>query len=250
MESRRDEVANGDDNCPEAANPDQADLDEDEAGDACDGDLDGDGLENEIDTCPEVANPGAGQADLDEDGRGDVCDDDRDGDGVADDQDNCPLVANPDQLNTDRDYVTPAEGFVEPESPTVSDERGDACDDDDDGDGKIDAEDNCALVPNRHQADFDLDGLGDACDDDMDDDGVRNGGDNCPRALNADQQDSDRDGVGDRCQEYDSLAEKLRVEGRSTGSCFCSSGDAPASPGAFGLLILLLGARLRTQRRR
>lgn len=41
----------------------------------------------------------------------------------------------------------------------------DACDDDDDGDGVLDANDNCPLVANANQADADGDGLGDACDE-------------------------------------------------------------------------------------
>ncbi|MFN7961330.1 MAG: thrombospondin type 3 repeat-containing protein [Thermoanaerobaculia bacterium] len=48
-----------------------------------------------------------------------------------------------------------------------------------DGDGVPDSEDNCPMVANPDQADFDGDGLGDACDADIDGDGVANGGDLC-----------------------------------------------------------------------
>jgi hypothetical protein len=68
------------------------------------GDLDGDGLPDAADLCPAVAD--SGQADLDRDGAGDACDPDLDGDGVAeaaDLADNCPLVPNPDQRDDDRD---------------------------------------------------------------------------------------------------------------------------------------------------
>lgn len=48
-----------------------------------------------------------------------------------------------------------------------------------DGDGVLDAADNCPDAPNPHQADFDGDGLGDVCDADVDGDGVANDDDQC-----------------------------------------------------------------------
>lgn len=62
------------DNCPNTANANQADLDRDGLGDACDDftDSDRDGVQDSADNCPLRAN--SGQADADNDGLGDACD--------------------------------------------------------------------------------------------------------------------------------------------------------------------------------
>ncbi len=59
------------DNCPEVSNTDQADMDGDDLGDACDPDKDGDGVNNNVDVCPAVSDPT--QTDTDNDGVGDAC---------------------------------------------------------------------------------------------------------------------------------------------------------------------------------
>lgn len=178
-----DGICDGEDNCPAVSNPDQADLDHDGAGDACDSDDDGDGVPDGRDNCSST--PNADQADFDGDGIGDACDPDDDGDGVSDDVDNCLGLANPDQGDIDGDGI------------------GDACEDDRDGDGVPDDVDNCVLVANPDQADSDGDGLGDKCDGDLDGDGVPDDEDNCKAVANADQADLDGDGLGDVCDSDD-----------------------------------------------
>ncbi len=71
---------------------------------------------------------------------------------------------------------------------------------DKDGDGVLNAEDNCVNTSNPDQEDLDGDGIGDTCDDDIDGDGFLNANDNCPTTPNADQEDTDNDGVGDLCE--------------------------------------------------
>jgi len=60
------------DNCPFVYNPDQADLNGDLEGDACDSDIDGDTWANEVDNCPRV--PNQDQLNADGDVNGAACD--------------------------------------------------------------------------------------------------------------------------------------------------------------------------------
>ncbi len=89
------------------------------------GDIDGDGVPDDEDNCPNVFNPirlldNGVQADFDLDGDGDACDvcpldadttecsfdpDDIDGDGVPNATDNCPMDPNPGQENNDGDAL-------------------------------------------------------------------------------------------------------------------------------------------------
>ena len=82
---------------------------------------------------------------------------------------------------------------------TDEDDFGNACDPDDDNDTVLDADDNCPFVANPDQADADEDGIGDECDGDIDGDGVGNDVDNCSLVANGSQYDFDGDGLGDVC---------------------------------------------------
>ncbi len=165
-DSDGDGITDGQDNCPNLANPSQVDADGNGVGDLCEVDTDGDGIVDVDDNCPSAENPS--QADGDGNGVGDACEVDTDGDGIVDVEDNCPNADNPSQADGDGNGV------------------GDACEVDTDGDGVIDFADNCPAEINQDQADSDGDGLGDVCD-------------NCPVDSNLDQADRDQDTTGDIC---------------------------------------------------
>lgn len=254
VDNDSDGILNSVDNCPEVANPDQANADRDLFGDLCDTDADGDTIADKLqqgdglftvidvadggDNCPLVAN--RNQADLDSDEIGNACDDDTDGDTIADldvngdTLDNCRLVANSDQADSNLDGI------------------GDACQNDDDNDGVPNPDDNCPVAVNPNQEDLDTDGVGDACDDDTDGDGISDEdpigqpNDNCPLVANADQADTDGDGIGDACDLVNDAEYACGASGEPFTPMLASDVDvrAVATEDASDCTLSLLGGLL------
>jgi MYXO-CTERM domain-containing protein len=247
VDSDDDTIPDVADNCPTTPNTDQANLDEDDLGDVCDDDVDGDGALATVD-CND-RNPGVTSeltfyADNDEDDLGDadssisVCELLPPEGYIANATDNCPEDFNPEQEDLDEDGL------------------GDICDDDIDGDGILDdgdgsgafddnpcaegefegCDDNCRLVPNDDQADNDRNGEGDACAFDTDGDGLTNDNDACVEEWGL--------------VENDGCPAALGEEDGSTG-CNCrvaAAGDAPGS--GVGFFVGLVGLGVLAARRR
>jgi hypothetical protein len=193
----------------------------------CSLDTDEDGVMDLLDNCPD--DPNSDQSDIDRDGLGNVCDVDADGDGFegplgdGTDCDDLDPAVNPDAeeictdgIDNNCDKLTDAE---DPACDADGDGIVDALDncpddfnpkqEDRDEDRFGDVCDNCPDEPNEGQIDTDEDTVGDACDncrfdenpeqEDFDEDLVGDACDNCPEDENPEQEDADGDEVGDAC---------------------------------------------------
>ena len=169
------------DKCPNI-NDDQADLDGDGIGDACESDTDGDGIIDALDNCLRDSFSWESNHDLDHDQDG--CrdsdrDPDDDGDGVLDLFDNCPLG----QINWNMTFDHDSDGCHD-----------DLEDNDDDADNILDDSDGC---PRGYVGiagigmDFDSDGCLDSTEDsDDDNDGILDSEDECRFSNPGDEVDS------------------------------------------------------------
>ena len=240
-----DGVPDSCDNCPNASNTDQSDLDFDGQGDACDlctqdpdNDVDGDGLCATVDACP-----------LDPDN-------DIDGDGRCALEDNCAITPNPDQADGDGNGIGDACEALACYSVGLSVHQA--------GAGNVTADaTNCGLDayfegtllslradPEPGQlftgwsgdlstaenplsvtvtADTTL--TAHFCSETTDGDGdwVADACDNCPADPNSDQRDTDGDGSGNACDNDDDNDGLLDIYETNTG-VYISPTDTGTDP--------------------
>ena len=268
-----DSILDNVDNCPSTWNFDQLNFDNDDHGDACDNDLDGDQILNNIPVDHQGADECPYQDSSMNDADGDGCLDipDSDEDGVLDSYDICP---GDDTIDTDNDgqpdYCDsyPFDWDNDGANDTVDicqgysdydDSDGDGipygCDEypeDTDNDGVINSLDNCITTFNPDQKDSGGEPNGDACDYDIDGDGVNNSipvdinatdnFDGCPYSYSSANNDSDRDGCDDepvieQCDVCDNDDDAVKGE-EKTNDTIIDPSDIPTAAAIGGAGIL------------
>ncbi|MBD3319048.1 hypothetical protein GF342_04025 [Candidatus Woesearchaeota archaeon] len=131
-----------------------------------------------------------------------------------------PPWLGPAPLNITSTNVTPVNatppnmtGNIRPVNVTPPNGTGGVIFTDTDGDTIYDFADNCVLIPNAQQEDWDLDGIGDVCD-------------NCIYFLNPTQADTDTDTYGDACDLCPTEDDRIDTNGNGVPDCL----EGPSPP--------------------
>lgn len=238
---------NGVEDATDLANGTSLDCNVNAIPDECEVDTDQDGVIDDCDNCPDVAN--TDQVDTDNNGIGDVCDEvvieeDVIDEEVIDEEIIDEEVVEEDEEIIEEDEEIIEEDIVDDEEVIIEDDEEqllvdcneNGFDDLDDIDFGDSADCNGNDIPDECERDFDSDGVIDACD-------------NCPGVSNPQQRDSNNDGVGDACtQQNEDREEQRQVEEDDPfgDAGLCGIGSA----GMIPLMMLgLCGMKAGTRRR-